>query len=153
MKIGSTVGHYYRVIEWWQQIYTVTVQHCRFFYCFYEQFIRNCRIYSMIVHRNLKILSIKNLIRCNFTVHVYSLWMHSRVWLVFVNRFNNNIVEIMRLDSWSYIFLCIFRQQVRVMVFNATFNNISVISWRSVWLVEETRVPGEDRWPVTNFIT
>jgi hypothetical protein len=29
------------------------------------------------------------------------------------------------------------------MVFNATFNNISVISWRSVLLVEETGVPGE----------
>jgi hypothetical protein len=33
--------------------------------------------------------------------------------------------------------------KVRVMVFNATFNNISVISWRFVLLVEETRVPGE----------
>ena len=32
-----------------------------------------------------------------------------------------------------------------VMVLNATFNNISVISWRSVVLVEETRVPGENR--------
>ena len=31
---------------------------------------------------------------------------------------------------------------VRVIVFNATFNNISVISWQSVLLVEETRVPG-----------
>jgi hypothetical protein len=28
------------------------------------------------------------------------------------------------------------------MVFNATFNNISVISWRSVLFVEETVVPG-----------
>jgi len=27
------------------------------------------------------------------------------------------------------------------MVFSATFNNISVISWRSVLLVEETGVP------------
>ena len=27
------------------------------------------------------------------------------------------------------------------MVFNATFNNISAISWRSALLVEETRVP------------
>ena len=27
------------------------------------------------------------------------------------------------------------------MVFNATFNNISAISWRSVLLVEETGVP------------
>ena len=29
------------------------------------------------------------------------------------------------------------------MVFNATFNNISVISWQSVLLVEEDGVPGE----------
>jgi len=34
------------------------------------------------------------------------------------------------------------------MVFNAYFNNISVISWRSVLLVEETRVPGENHPPV-----
>ena len=35
------------------------------------------------------------------------------------------------------------------MVFNAIFiNNISVISWRSVLLVEETRVPGENYRPV-----
>ena len=31
---------------------------------------------------------------------------------------------------------------IRVMVFNATFNNMSVISWRSVLLVGETGVPG-----------
>ena len=29
------------------------------------------------------------------------------------------------------------------MVINATFNNISVISWLSVLLMEETGVPGE----------
>jgi hypothetical protein len=29
------------------------------------------------------------------------------------------------------------------MVFNATFNNISVISWQSVLLGEETAVPGK----------
>jgi hypothetical protein len=34
------------------------------------------------------------------------------------------------------------------MVFNATFNNISVISWQSVLLVEETGVPGENPRPV-----
>jgi hypothetical protein len=33
---------------------------------------------------------------------------------------------------------------VRVMVFNAIFNNISVISWQTVLLVEETGVPGEN---------
>jgi hypothetical protein len=30
------------------------------------------------------------------------------------------------------------------MVFNATFNIISAISWRSVLLVEETGIPGEN---------
>ena len=33
---------------------------------------------------------------------------------------------------------------VSVLVFNATFNNISVISWWSVLLVVETRVTGEN---------
>jgi len=33
------------------------------------------------------------------------------------------------------------------MVFNATFNNISVISWRSVLLVEEIGVPGGNHRP------
>ena len=37
---------------------------------------------------------------------------------------------------------------VRFMVFNATFNNISVISWRSVLLVDETRAPEENHRPV-----
>jgi hypothetical protein len=33
------------------------------------------------------------------------------------------------------------------MMFNATFNNISVLSWRSVLLVEETGVPGKTTDP------
>jgi len=33
---------------------------------------------------------------------------------------------------------------VGLMVFNTTFNNISVISWRSVLLMEETRVPRDN---------
>ena len=36
------------------------------------------------------------------------------------------------------------------MVFNATFNNISVISWRSVLLVEGTGVLGEKHRPVAS---
>jgi hypothetical protein len=37
-----------------------------------------------------------------------------------------------------------------VMVFNATFTNISVISWWSVLLVEDTGVSRENHWPVTS---
>jgi len=35
-------------------------------------------------------------------------------------------------------------------VFDATFNNISVISWWSVLLVEETGVPVENHRPATS---
>jgi hypothetical protein len=38
----------------------------------------------------------------------------------------------------------LLRVMVRVILFNATFNNISVISLRSVLLVEETGVTGEN---------
>jgi hypothetical protein len=40
------------------------------------------------------------------------------------------------------------------MVFDITFNNISVISWPSVLLVEETGVPSENHSKsLTNFIS
>ena len=36
------------------------------------------------------------------------------------------------------------------MVFNATFNTITVISWQSVLLVKETRVPGQNHRPAAS---
>jgi hypothetical protein len=36
------------------------------------------------------------------------------------------------------------------MVFNATFNNISALSWRSVLLMKETGIPGENQRPVAS---
>jgi len=39
---------------------------------------------------------------------------------------------------------------VCLMVFNAIFNNISVIPWWSVLLVEETGGPGENHRPVAS---
>jgi len=44
--------------------------------------------------------------------------------------------------SWFFTFVEIIL--VGFIVLNATFKNISVISWRSVLLVEETSVPGEN---------
>ena len=49
--------------------------------------------------------------------------------------------------TWAvYIFLYIIQaiKEVRFMVFNATFNNISAISWQSDLVVEEFGVPGEN---------
>jgi len=42
------------------------------------------------------------------------------------------------------------RVRVRVMVFDATINNISIILWWSVLLVEETGVPRENHRPAAN---
>jgi len=38
------------------------------------------------------------------------------------------------------------------MVFTVTFNNISVISWRSVLLVEETGITGGNHRPVASHL-
>jgi hypothetical protein len=40
------------------------------------------------------------------------------------------------------------------MLFNATFYNISAMSWRAVLLMQETGVPGENhRHAASNFIS
>ena len=39
---------------------------------------------------------------------------------------------------------------VMFMVFNTTFNNISVVSWMSVLLVEDTWIPGENHRPAAS---
>ena len=44
------------------------------------------------------------------------------------------------IDTAPEVYSC---KGVSAMVFNATFNNISAISWRSVLLLEETGVPVE----------
>jgi hypothetical protein len=41
--------------------------------------------------------------------------------------------------------------RVSVMVFSATFNNISVILWRSILLMEETGVPRENHWHAATY--
>jgi len=45
------------------------------------------------------------------------------------------------------MFIILLGRELGAMVFNATFNNISVILWWSVLLVEETGVPRENHQP------
>ena len=47
-----------------------------------------------------------------------------------------------------YSLLASIGRRLSIIVFNAIFNNISVILWWSVLLVEETRVPGQNHRPV-----
>jgi hypothetical protein len=48
---------------------------------------------------------------------------------------------------FSFVFVYLF---VCLMVFNVTFNNISVITWRSVLLVEETGLPEKNDGPAAS---
>jgi hypothetical protein len=60
-----------------------------------------------------------------YVIYIYIFWnnfMHLR-WLIF--------------DFWF-------------LVFNATFSNISAISWRPVLVVEKAGVPGENHRPWTS---
>ena len=60
-------------------------------------------------------------------------------------RFNNHM-----LSRLSNVDLRSLLLGVGFMVFNATFNNISVVSWSSVLLVGETGVPRENHRPVAS---
>jgi hypothetical protein len=60
------------------------------------------------------------------------------------------IHKVVKVGKVLFSDLCIvlyFTYLVSAMVFNATFINISVISWRSVLLVKETGVSGENHRP------
>jgi hypothetical protein len=61
----------------------------------------------------------------------------------------NTLVIVVRASTYVHIIKCSIGY-VRFMVFNATFNNVLVISWWSVLLVEETGVPGENLSQVTD---
>jgi len=52
---------------------------------------------------------------------------------------------------WQYCLIEVVTKAglIVVMVFNATFNNISVISWQSILLVKETIVQGENHRPAS----
>jgi hypothetical protein len=83
----------------------------------------------------------------NFIVVVYFTWQHKHSCYML------KIISLCRPGSfdWRRNFTPFVRDKGLVyMVFNATFNNISVILWRSVFLVEETGVPGEHHRPVAS---
>ena len=112
------------------------------------------------------------LVHCILYKRLFELgtWLGKNLDLDFCNWWTNNskfseyhqllTIESLILWNWhswfmenclSHCVLTIYQvAEQRVMVFNATFNNISVISWQSVLLVEETRVPGENHRPVAS---
>ena len=71
--------------------------------------------------------------------------------MVFDATFNNISVTVKKLTQlFLYNDKRLYRVRVRIIVPNFTFDNTSVISWRSVLLVEETGVYGEKHRPATS---
>ena len=59
------------------------------------------------------------------------------------------------LPPWCFvimvlIFISLLYCQFRLMVFNATLNNILAVLWRSVFFMEETGIPGENHRPAAD---
>jgi hypothetical protein len=92
---------------------------------------------SVCAYGNNLCLFIRKCTRMEITVMYLEICRH-QLWFdaIWVFQFTKDI----HLEN---IFL-----RFRFMVFNATFNNISAISWRSVLLVGETGVSGENHRPV-----
>ena len=64
---------------------------------------------------------------------------------------SSKVINALHNIHYLYINNPIWRRVIHhVLVFNATFNNISVISRQTVLLVEKTRVPGENHRPITD---
>ena len=76
-----------------------------------------------------------------FAVSIYLLL--SNIYIMRCLKVNDRILDITPYRMVLDIRVCL-------MMFNATFNNISVISWRSVLLVDEIRGPRENHWPVAS---
>ena len=78
---------------------------------------------------------------CNLVLHFHNIHIIRALRFDMSDNLVNNLITI---------FQNMVGDLVWFMVFNATFNNISVISWRSVLLVEETGVLGENHRPVVS---
>ena len=70
----------------------------------------------------------------------------------FIAPFFISNVYMKRLSVWNWIIEDVDKQKqlLGVIVINATFNNISAMSWQSVVLVKETGVPREHNRPATS---
>ena len=64
-----------------------------------------------------------------------------------LKRRRDNIIQTVTRVNIVCLFVCLF---VCLLVINATFNNISAISWRSVLLLEETGGLGENHRPLAS---
>ena len=120
----------------WKKIYL-------FFFCFIRFIFNSFKCFSFV-------LCYINRIKWNIffrpcaenSMYLFHKYISVKIEMVLLSGTCNT--EVLSIKSkWLISF-----KRVRIMLFNATFNNISAISWLSVLLVEETRVPQNNNQPV-----
>ena len=114
--------------------------------------LRNILISDNIFHKTESTSVLDCFRQCNDNKSCLSISYHGGTHTCFLySSFNLNKTGKSEEGWCSYsrgnIYVCLF---ICLIMLNATFNNISVISWRSVLLLEETGVPGENHRPVTS---
>ena len=111
--------------------------------------IISCRWSDILVAKMLVVSNYWESIEMIISNLVFSYQTNSKLsWICLEHFCIMSLLQSQIYFKWhEYILFC---KGVRVMVFIATFNNISVVSWRSVLLVDETRVPGENHRPAAS---
>jgi hypothetical protein len=75
---------------------------------------------------------------------IQGIWFILRYCTVLRHKIQFYVLTTDQLYRFTNEYPCCILGGLWIMVLNATFNNISVISGQSVLLLEETRVPGEN---------
>jgi hypothetical protein len=113
----------------------------------------NSELQTVILWSMMVLLHFATL-KCSFKITLFSSFLTIKTcqFLITTHIYNyrTKVFNIyMRVsEKWTLIYLPSF--SVRFRVFNATFNNIPVISWRSVLLVDEIGVPRGNHRPATD---
>jgi hypothetical protein len=95
-------------------------------------------IFSEMTSQEHLVLKLKLKIPC-------MIW--SLTFIIFYTQFFNTMISIKIKHLFPKPIFFLYVDGLWFMVFNTTFNNISIISWRSVLLME---VPGENHRPITS---
>ena len=88
---------------------------------------------------------------CKLAVFILIQWSVNviNLWLLVSTMYSVLVCEWLCFNSKLSLFFWYMRY-FSVMVFNATFNSILAISWRSVLLIEEARISWENHRPVAS---
>jgi len=109
---------------------------------------RYCLTFHFIVKYNVINWWIKNIVQPIIFMYIIFLLNERFLEFIYIVQLTYKWLHFKSQTSWEIdmtlmCYSCVLFW-IRVMVFNATFNDISVISWRSVLLAEKTGVHGEN---------